>query len=106
MSSKKLMTSVSAVAVLALLSQPASEPDADHALATTNAIAVTANGENTAPSPDFDGDGTIGFGDFVKFVTKVGLSQSDAGYDARFDLDGDGAVGFSDLLIFAERFGK
>ena len=56
MSLKKLMTSISAVAVLALLSQPASESNADHALATTNAIAVNASGDDTAPSPDFDGD--------------------------------------------------
>ena len=58
------------------------------------------------PTPDFDGDGTVGFSDFVQFAARFGLSQSDAGYDARFDLDGDGAVGFSDFLIFAASFGQ
>ena len=58
------------------------------------------------PTPDFDGDGTVGFSDFVQFASRFGLSQSDAGYDARFDLDGDGAVGFSDFLIFAASFGQ
>ena len=56
MSSKKLLTAISVVAVLALLSQPASEPNADHALAAANSIAVSASGDDTAPSPDFDGE--------------------------------------------------
>ena len=55
---------------------------------------------------DFDGDGTVGFQDFLQFAAQFGLSQGDAGYDARFDLDGDGAIGFSDLLILAEGFGQ
>lgn len=58
------------------------------------------------PVADFDGDGTVGFPDFLLFAAQFGLSQGDAGYDARFDLDGDGAVGFSDFVIFAASFGK
>ena len=57
-------------------------------------------------NPDFDGDGTVGFGDFVQFAAKFGLSQGDAGYDARYDLDGDGTIGFGDFVIFANAFGK
>ena len=105
MSLKKLMTSVSAVAVLALLSQPASEPNADHALATTNAIAVSASGDDTAPSPDFDGDRRVGFTDFLIFAEHFGTRQGDGEYDARIDLNSDGAIGFTDFLIFAEAFG-
>ena len=62
-----------------------------------------------APSvanPDFDGDGTVGFPDFLLFAGVWGLDRGDAGYDARFDLDGNGTIGFSDFLIFAESFGK
>ena len=55
---------------------------------------------------DFDNDGTVGFSDFLQFAAKFGLSQGDAGYDARFDLDGDGTIGFSDFLILAVSFGK
>ena len=55
---------------------------------------------------DFDGDGTVGFPDFLQFAAQFGLSQGDGGYDARFDLDGDGGVGFSDFLIFASSFGR
>lgn len=56
-------------------------------------------------TPDFDGDGTVGFSDFLQFAAKFGLGRGDAGYDARFDLDGNGAIGFSDFLIFAGSFG-
>ena len=58
------------------------------------------------PDIDFDGDGTVGFADFVQFAARFGLSQNDAGYDARYDLDGDGTIGFGDFLIFAGRFGQ
>ena len=73
---------------------------------TTHAIAGSAIADDTLTLPDFDDDGTVGFGDFVKFAENYGLGQGDDGYDARYDLDGDGAIGFSDLLIFAENFGK
>ena len=59
-----------------------------------------------APASDFDGDGTVGFADFLQFVEKFGLSEKDKAYQTRFDLDGDGVVGFGDFLIFANNFGK
>ena len=58
-----------------------------------------------APTPDFDGDGRVGFSDFLTFAEHFGTRQGDGQYDARIDLDSDGAVGFSDFLIFAEAFG-
>ena len=61
---------------------------------------------NSTPSPDFDGDGTVGFSDFIAFAGGFGTSRGDSRYDARFDLDGDGDVGFSDFLIFAGAFGS
>ena len=54
---------------------------------------------------DFDGDGTVGFPDFLQFASQFGQRQGDAGFDARFDLDGDGTVGFNDFVIFARSFG-
>ena len=59
-----------------------------------------------SPNPDFDGDGTVGFTDFIQFAGQFGLGQSDEGYNARYDLDGDGSIGFGDFLIFADAFGK
>ena len=55
---------------------------------------------------DFDGDGTVGFGDFLQFAQQFGLSPGDVGYGARYDLDGNGTIGFGDFLIFANAFGK
>ena len=61
---------------------------------------------STEPSPDFDGDGTVGISDFLQFVNHFGTSLGDAGYDAKYDLDGNGAIGISDFLIFMNSFGK
>lgn len=71
--------------------------------ALTAKIPVTANNEAT---PDFDGDGTVGFPDFLQFASVFGTSRGDTEYNVRFDLDGDGSIGFSDFLMFAENFGK
>ena len=67
---------------------------------------ITPQTSATAPTPDFDGDGIVGISDFLLFVDHFGLTQGDAGYDARYDLDGDGSIGISDFLIFANAFGK
>ncbi len=78
-----------------------------------NAVAVTLADGNpetfTAEglvTPDFDGDGTVGFSDFVQFAAQFGSSEGDEGYDARFDLDGNGVIGFSDFVMFAGAFGN
>ena len=57
------------------------------------------------PDPDFNGDGAVGFADFIQFAANFGQSQGDAEYDSRYDLDGDGTIGFGDFLIFAKNFG-
>lgn len=67
--------------------------------------AGTDPGDQGSPSPDFDGDGTVGFGDFLQFASAFGKSQGDDGYDGRFDLDGDNSIGFGDFLQFATAFG-
>jgi hypothetical protein len=60
-------------------------------------LVVTAN---------FDGDSSIGFGDFLIFAAGFGVTLAEPGFDARLDLDADGAVGFSDFLLFASVFGQ
>ncbi len=67
-------------------------------------VTFTATGKEV--HADFDGDGTVGFADFVQFAAQFGLSQDDAGYEARYDLDEDGMIGFGDFVIFAKAFGK
>ncbi|MDP6038475.1 MAG: EF-hand domain-containing protein, partial [Candidatus Latescibacteria bacterium] len=51
-------------------------------------------------SADFDGNGLVGFSDFLLFV------QAFESQIPQFDLDRNGQVGFSDFLIFADVFGK
>ena len=41
-------------------------------------------------TPDFDGDGQVGFPDFLAFAGQFGARQGDERYDARYDLDSDG----------------
>ena len=55
---------------------------------------------------DFDGDGTVGFGDFLIFASGFGAGEGDTNYDPRLDLDKDGSVGFGDFLAFAAVFGQ
>ena len=69
-------------------------------LTTTSVITF-----NATPSPDFDGDGTVGFSDFVAFASNYGTQRGDAAFDARFDLDGDGETGFSDFIAFVSQYG-
>ena len=54
---------------------------------------------------DFDGDGEIGFSDFLAFVSGFGKTAGEVGFDPTFDLDGDLSVTFSDFLIFVQNFG-
>ena len=78
----------------------------------TNTVTATVEGMEPVtftavgkPNPDFDGDGAVGFPDFLLFAGKFGLSHDHEGYEARFDLDGDGTIGFGDFLFFANAFG-
>ena len=56
-------------------------------------------------TPDFDGDGTVAFGDYLQFSLAFG-KWADEGDAARFDLDRDGRVRFSDFVLFAQSFGR
>ena len=61
---------------------------------------------NTVLSPDFDGDGMVGFADFVQFADVFGSRLGDGTFEVKFDLDSNGAIGFSDFVIFLNDFGK
>ena len=70
------------------------------------ATVLFGGGAGSGPSPDLNGDGTVGFPDFLIFAQTFGKNSGDAGYVASADLNGDGAVGFPDFLIFAQAFGQ
>ena len=57
-------------------------------------------------SPDFNGNGTVDFTDFLLFAAGFGASLGDPKFDSALDLDSDGPIGFSDFLIFALAFGQ
>ena len=58
------------------------------------------------PSPDFDGNGMVGFSDFLLFADAFGSRVGQEKYKAKYDLDSDGKIAFGDFLIFARSFGK
>ncbi len=106
MASVKSALYVFSVLLLVLTLHVAAGSNTDDSRTTTDGVAVNTNADDTASIPDFDGDGTIGFGDFVIFAGAFGSHRGDQGYDARFDLNGDGEIEFADFVIFAQNFGK
>ena len=68
MTSQKGGMFIAAVAILAFVCHAAIGADSDDVRNVTHAVAVDANADTPASIPDFDGDGTIGFGDFVNFA--------------------------------------
>ncbi len=56
-------------------------------------------------SPDFDGNGLVGFSDFVAFAGAFGARKGDGKYEAVYDLNTDGGIAFDDFVIFAKGFG-
>ena len=68
---------------------------------------TTVGGAGPAPlTPDFDGDETVGFSDFLQFALVFGAREGDGRFEARFDLDGSGDIGFTDFIVFAGAFGS
>ena len=54
---------------------------------------------------DFDGNGEVGFFDFLQLAKAFGKTSSDPDYDSRFDLNGSSAVDFADFITFVKHFG-
>jgi hypothetical protein len=66
---------------------------------------ITVGGTVVLPA-DFDGDGKVGFPDFIAFAQNFGSKKGDATFKAKFDLNKDGSVNFPDFVQFAQAFGK
>ena len=54
---------------------------------------------------DFNGDGEVGFPDFIMFSSAFGATEADERYNTEFDIDENGEIGFSDFVSFASLFG-
>ncbi len=54
---------------------------------------------------DFDGNGSVDFGDFLGFAGAFGNTSASPEWDPVFDLSGDDRVDFTDFLTFAQFFG-
>ncbi len=91
------------LSTLALLIHPLSLP-AQNSFSISLDVNSAASDQDV--TPDFDGDGMVGFSDFLAFAGLFGSRQGDGRYEAKYDLDSDGAIGFSDFLIFSASFGK
>jgi hypothetical protein len=79
------------------------DPDPQRELQVTN---PGDSGSRPCLAADFDGDGEVGYLDFLRFARGFGCRQGDPAYSAPYDLTGDGRVDFLDLLRFARNFGR
>jgi len=69
-----------------------------------SSIAFISTQTTTNVPGDFNGDGNVGFTDFLQFTAAFGKTSSDSGFDAHFDLNNNDSVDFPDFLIFVSLF--
>jgi YVTN family beta-propeller protein len=80
--------------------------DGPRGVVVLNTPAGYVPAQNITFQADFDGDGAVGFADFLLFATAFGATETDARFNAQFDLDTDRLINFKDFLLFAGVFGK
>lgn len=71
-----------------------------HALGVLIGLSSVVAQTYTAEDVDFDGSGTIGFGDFISFASTFGQA------DAVHDVNGNGRVDFEDFLLLVDFYGS
>ena len=69
-------------------------------------VTLTGTSTDGGPSPDFNGDGEVGFKDFILFAQVYGAKRGDGLYEGKFDLDSNDEIGFADFILFALSYGK
>jgi YVTN family beta-propeller protein len=55
---------------------------------------------------DLDGDGVVGFTDFLIFLRSFGSQSGDENHNPQTDFDGNGATNFSDFTSFSSHYGS
>ncbi len=64
------------------------------------------------PSPDLNGDGTVGITDIMLVAIHWGKTNADGlashatGWDPRYDLDGDADVDIADIMLVVNHWGE
>jgi hypothetical protein len=66
-------------------------------------IRVRSGGVRTT---DFDGNGDVGFSDFIYFAQNFGREKLDSDFNIRYDLNANGSVDFADFVLFAQSYGS
>ena len=69
-------------------------------------ILVATGIEGSDGSADIDGNGSVGFSDFLVLASAFGKSEGQEGYVVAADINGDNTIGFGDFLILAAQFGS
>ena len=70
-------------------------------------VILAATGiEGSDGSADIDGNGSVGFSDFLVLASAFGKSEGQEGYVVAADINGDNTIGFGDFLILAAQFGS
>lgn len=69
-------------------------------------VSVSGIAGSVVKTPDFNGNGTVDFPDFLLFASAFGKKIGDTGYSDALDLDNSGTIDFPDFLTFAQQFGK
>lgn len=69
-------------------------------------VSGIAGGGPLVKTPDFNGNGTVDFPDFLMFAGAFGKKLGDVGFLELLDLNDSGAIDFPDFLSFAQQFGK
>ena len=73
---------------------------------TTIGYTISVSELTPGTEADFDGDGEVGFTDFLAFASGFGTKANEVNFDPTYDLDNDHQVTFSDFLTFVQNFGK
>jgi hypothetical protein len=66
---------------------------------------VDADGFGNACDADYDQDEFVGPADWSRFLLQNGMTEADAGFDARLDADGNGAIDFNDAWLAFRDYG-
>ncbi len=81
-------------------------PGAEPPAAMLSFNLVERIGEQVEITADFNGNGEVDFGDFVRFASHYGTRAGQNDWDPIYDLNGNNEVDFLDFISFAKQYGR